>query len=497
MSDSKTSQKAGRPSSAYTQLGRALAAAFLVTVAIPTFIDVTVARHNPGFIGQLHVAMCVIYGITSFMIVLEAILACRVTGTSRLAKTGQLSTSTLPPCTAIIAAYLPNEQEIILDTIRHMLNTVDVPRDNFQVILAYNSPTPLAVEVELEGLALLDSRLTILHVHDSHSKAENVNAAVKIARGEIVAVYDADHFPESKCFQKAWRWLEKDNDVVQGRCVIGNWSDNWITRTVAVEFDNIYAVSHQGRARLSGTAIFGGSHGYWRKSVLESVRLDASMLTEDIDASVRALLDGKRIVHDREIISRELAPTRFMDWFFQRKRWAQGWLEVTLRHQSSLLSTPYLSAGQKSVWFYLLGWREMYPILSIQFFSMIFAAWILHVPIHWFNTPFYIASGIVNLGSGPLTLIITSSCSSREGRKGLGWWYWVYALLNLPYTLLKTIVTLVAQYAHLVRDREWLTTPRMTHLEEIAEPEEELCEEPLEVRGRLVSSVAESLGEDK
>ena len=78
-----------------------------------------------------------------------------------------------------------------------MLGQVDVPADHFQVILAYNTPEPLPIEDVLRDMAAHDSRLCLLRVADSRSKAENVNAALKVATGEIVAVYDADHLPEA------------------------------------------------------------------------------------------------------------------------------------------------------------------------------------------------------------------------------------------------------------------------------------------------------------
>ena len=161
-----------------------------------------------------------------------------------------------------------------------------------------------------------------------------------------MAVYDADHLPEAQCFRKAWRRLAQGYHVVQGRCVIRNYAENWLTRTVAVEFDSIYAVSHQGRSNMSGTAIFGGSNGYWRRDALRDVGMNPAMLTEDIDSSVRTLLAGRRLIHDRSIVSYELAPTQPRHWFFQRKRWAQGWLEVTLAYLKALLESSTSAWGR-------------------------------------------------------------------------------------------------------------------------------------------------------
>lgn len=427
----------------------------LATVALPTVADVALARVHPQFLRGLQWFLIVLYSFASIMMLWEGICALRLP----LAPPEPTSEE-MPCCTALIAAYLPNEQDIILETVLHMLGTIALPKEKFQVLLAYNTPETLPIEKVLQDLADHDSRLCLRRVEGSHSKAENVNAAIADATGEIIAIYDADHLPEARCFHKAWRWLSNGYQVVQGRCVIRNHNENWLTRTVAVEFDIIYAVSHQGRSTLSHTAIFGGSDGYWQAEALRAVGMNGAMLTEDIDSSVRTLLAGRHLIHDRTICSFELAPARPRHWFFQRKRWSQGWLEVTLRYQHDLLRSRHLNALQKFIWFYLLGWREVYPLLSMQFYPLIFASWWMHYPLHWFRPGWFLATSLFNLTSGLWVLGIAARCASREGRRGLSAWYFIYGVFSLVYTTLKTFVTLVAQYAHATCDTTWVTTPR-------------------------------------
>lgn len=430
--------------------------AFIVLIALPTVFYVAVAHTYPAIVGILQYVVTGVYAFTSGMLVWEAIVAWRL-GHGAASPAAMIA---LPACTAIIAAYLPNEQDIILATIRHMLTQVDVPPDRFQVILAYNTPESLVIEADLQEIAARDPRLLPLRVSGSHSKAENVNAALGAATGEIVAVYDADHWPAADCFHRAWSRLSEGADMVQGRCVIRNHEQNWLTRTIAIEFDTIYAVSHPGRARLSGTAIFGGSNGYWRRETLARLEMNPAMLTEDIDVSVRSLLDGCRLVHDRSIVSAELAPVQVVHWMSQRKRWAQGWLEVALKHTGPLMRSPYFTPGQKALWFYLLAWREIYPALAIQFFPLILTSAITGIPIHWLGSPLLIAAGILNWGCGPFVLLATYSCAPPRTRRGLGVWYWTYGPFSLVYTTLKMTITVIAQVSHLQRDREWVTTPR-------------------------------------
>ena len=147
--------------------------------------------------------------------------------------------------------------------------------------------------------------------------------------------------------------------------MIRNGDDSALAKLVAVEFEQIYAVSHPGRAALFGFGIFGGSNGYWRASALERIRLRGSYLTEDIEASVRVLEAGGRIVNDPGLISRELAPETPRALWNQRMRWAQGWFQVSVRHLGALLRSPVLTLRQRIGVAYLLGWREVYPWVAL------------------------------------------------------------------------------------------------------------------------------------
>jgi cellulose synthase/poly-beta-1,6-N-acetylglucosamine synthase-like glycosyltransferase len=271
----------------------------------------------------------------------------------------------LPPTTAIVAAYLPNEQDIIVETVLHHLRSG--PAD-LQVIVAYNTPRHLDVEDELRAIAAANPRLQLLRVEGSTSKAENVNAAIELARGEIVAIFDADHHPAPGAFHGAWRWLANGYDVVQGRCAVrpsaGRARRSFLETVITAEFEQIYTVSHPGRNRIQGFGIFGGSNGYWRAEAIHNVQLDPTMLTEDIDASVRLLRNGGRIITDPDIISAELAPPSLRALCQQRARWSQGWFQVARKHLGDFVHDQNLSVRERIGAAWLFGTCAVMPWVS-------------------------------------------------------------------------------------------------------------------------------------
>ena len=362
-----------------------------------------------------------------------------------------------PRATAVIAAYLPNEADTIVETLQTFL--AQEYSGGLQVVLAYNTPGPMEVEPRLQLMAQNHPELDVIRVEDSTSKAQNVNAALRVAEGEFVGIFDADHHPMPGAFERAWRWLADGADVVQGHCVIRNGAENWLTKLVAVEFEQIYAVSHPGRAALHDFGIFGGSNGYWRSEALEQVRLRGSFLTEDIEASMRVLQAGGRIVNDPGLVSHELAPTNLTALWRQRMRWAQGWFQVSCRHLGRTLTSPNLSLRQKLGATYLLGFREVYAWLSVL-------AWPLLAFLAWrdggldLSSPLFVLATLFISVSGPVQTVAAWRLAAPELRRHPRWFVSA-AFLNLFfYTELKNLIARVAHLKQLRGEHQWVVTPR-------------------------------------
>ena len=236
----------------------------------------------------------------------------------------------------LIVAYLPNEQDIIMDRINYALDEIKYPSHKIRINLLYNTPKSIEpLETELIELASKKSHFRVIKVENSKSKADNLNYYFTLnTGGDIICIFDADHYPHPYgCRWAIERFMQEKNvDVVQGRCVIFNSKASWLSSMIAVEFDKIYAVSHPGRTAMMEFGLFTGSNGFWRDHLLRDLKMDGSILTEDIDSSLRALARGCKIVHDLNVISYELAPTDIPAMWKQRLRWAQGWTQVSMRH---------------------------------------------------------------------------------------------------------------------------------------------------------------------
>ncbi len=369
-----------------------------------------------------------------------------------------------PAASAVIAAYLPNEAATVVETVEAFLR-VDYPGP-LQVILAYNSPRAMPVEAVLQEIARRDPRFLPLRVHGSSSKAQNVNAALAQVAGEFVGVFDADHHPDPDSFTRAWRWLASGFDIVQGHCLVRNGDASPVARMVAVEFETIYTVSHPGRARLHGFGVFGGSNGYWKTDLLRQTRMHGFMLTEDIDSSMRVIAAGYKIASDPYLISRELAPVTLKALWHQRMRWAQGWFQVSYRHLGRALRSPHLSPRQKLGMLQLLGWREIFPWLSLQVLPILayHLAW-RGEAVDWL-APFFLFTTLVMLSNRPAQILFTYRQADPQIRCRKGWFVRYFLVSLFFYMEMKNLISRVAHVKEAMRERQWKVTPRAS-IEEV------------------------------
>jgi cellulose synthase/poly-beta-1,6-N-acetylglucosamine synthase-like glycosyltransferase len=429
----------------------------LVFFAAPTAALVALAGPMPYVLDLTMYLVATAYIVTAALMLLEV-----RSGLDRRAPDPAIDTGEARKrlVTLLVAAYLPNERDVILDTVQHLTTQLDHPSYRTEVILAYNTPEAMPeLEAQLRELSAFNASFTAVRIEGSTSKAQNIVGGLEHARGEVTAVLDADHHLHHDAISRALRWFDLNYDVVQGRCVVRNRRENRLTRLVTCEFEHIYAVMHAGRSQLFDAALFGGSNGFWRTDLLKRIGMDHTMLTEDIDSTLRATLAGARFVHDRSILSSELAPTTAKAWWNQRLRWAQGWLQVTLRHQRAVLASDVLTSTQKWCWTYLMSWREVFPVIASLAPAVIVASVVRGHGMHP-GDPYLLLASIVTLASGLVSAYAAWRLATPATREEMGRAFFVYALATLPYTMLKNLVAMWGMVRESVGIRTWVVTTR-------------------------------------
>ncbi|WP_176037137.1 glycosyltransferase family 2 protein [Brucella tritici] len=181
----------------------------------------------------------------------------------------------------------------------------------------------------------LNFELVLVPSGGPKTKPKALNYALQFARGEIVAVFDAEDRPHPDQLLEAWQTFQAEGDklaCVQAPLIIGNFRHNLLTRMFAFEYAALFRGLLPWLASRGLVIPLGGTSNHFRRSCLEQVGgWDAYNVTEDADLGVRLARFGYRIgVITRGTI--EDAPVNYDVWRKQRTRRLKGWMQTWLVH---------------------------------------------------------------------------------------------------------------------------------------------------------------------
>lgn len=230
-------------------------------------------------------------------------------------------------------------------------------------------------------------------------KAGALENGLKLAKGKLVAVFDADFMPKPDCLRKMVDYFSDERiGMVQMRWGHINANYSLLTRIQEILLDGHFVVEQMSRNRTGAFFNFNGTAGMWRREAIEwSGGWQHDTLTEDTDLSFRAQLMGWKFVYllDEDVPA-EL-PVDMNAFKVQQRRWAKGLVQVGLKLMPRIWKHPKLSLQQKTELFFRLfgNCAAMLmivlsllhiPVLIVRFNQGFFHMLLLDVPLMLFAT---------------------------------------------------------------------------------------------------------------
>lgn len=157
-------------------------------------------------------------------------------------------------------------------------------------------------------------------------KAGALQNGLRIARGDFIAVFDADFVPpEDFLLQLLPGFTSPETGMVQARWTHLNENHSLLTRLQAFALDTHFMIEQRVR-NLTGAFInFNGTAGIWRRQCIEDAGgWNADTLTEDLDLSYRAQLKGWKFVFDETVEVPSELPVEIGGFRAQQFRWTKG-----------------------------------------------------------------------------------------------------------------------------------------------------------------------------
>ena len=231
-----------------------------------------------------------------------------------------------PACSILIPAH--NEEKVIGPTIEAMLR-LKYPRDKLQILIINDGSTDATKEI-IESYVKADSRVELFNIPErdgGKGKSRTLNLGLKAAKGEIIAIYDADNTPEENSLRylAAQLLLHKELGAVIGKFRTVNKDKNWLTRFINIETLSFQSMLQAGRWQMHNIATLPGTNFVMWKWLIDDLDgWDEEALTEDSELSIRIYEEGYKIKYIPYAKTFEQEPESWKVWIKQRMRWVRG-----------------------------------------------------------------------------------------------------------------------------------------------------------------------------
>jgi cellulose synthase/poly-beta-1,6-N-acetylglucosamine synthase-like glycosyltransferase len=162
-------------------------------------------------------------------------------------------------------------------------------------------------------------------------KAGALKYGLEIARGEYIAIFDADFVPKPDFLLKTIPYMVADQKIgmVQTRWEHLNSDYSLLTRTQAMALDGHFVIEQAVRNKVGFFINFNGTAGVWRRScIVDAGNWQADTLTEDLDLSYRAQLRGWKFKYLNNVTSPAELPSEINALKSQQFRWTKGAIET-------------------------------------------------------------------------------------------------------------------------------------------------------------------------
>jgi cellulose synthase/poly-beta-1,6-N-acetylglucosamine synthase-like glycosyltransferase len=161
-------------------------------------------------------------------------------------------------------------------------------------------------------------------------KAGALKAGLKTARGEYIAIFDADFIPHKDFLRKTLPFFSSDGiGMVQTRWEHINGDYSILTKAQALALDGHFVIEQTVRNKAGFFINFNGTGGIWRKKCIEDAgNWHEDTLTEDLDLSYRAQLNGWKFVFLKDFTSPAELPSEINALKNQQFRWTKGAIET-------------------------------------------------------------------------------------------------------------------------------------------------------------------------
>jgi cellulose synthase/poly-beta-1,6-N-acetylglucosamine synthase-like glycosyltransferase len=234
----------------------------------------------------------------------------------------------------VVTIQLPLYNELyVVERLIQKVCEIEYPKEKLEIQVLDDS-TDETVNITAKMVELKQSEgFDISHIRRANRKGFKAGAlkeGLHIAKGEYIAIFDADFIPHKDFLKKTISFFTDDKiGMVQTRWEHLNGDHSILTKVQALALDGHFVIEQTVRNKAGFFINFNGTGGVWRKNCIEDAgNWHDDTLTEDLDLSYRAQLKGWRFIFIKDFTSPAELPSEINALKSQQFRWTKGAIET-------------------------------------------------------------------------------------------------------------------------------------------------------------------------
>ena len=270
----------------------------------------------------------------------------------------------------VVTIQLPLYNEMyVVDRLVDAVCGIDYPREKLEIQVLDDSTDETCAIAENAVRRHAAAGIDIKYIHRtdrSGYKAGALEAAMYVARGNFIAIFDADFIPEPDFLMATvHHFTDPKVAMVQTRWGHLNEDYSLLTKIQAILLDAHFVLEHGSRNRGGCFFNFNGTAGIWRReAIIDGGGWQHDTLTEDLDLSYRTQLRGWQFVFLPGHVAPAELPVEMNAFKSQQHRWAKGSIQTFLKLMPRILQSDQPFKVKAEAFFHLSA-NFNYPLMCV------------------------------------------------------------------------------------------------------------------------------------
>ncbi len=276
-------------------------------------------------------------------------------------------------------------EEYVMERLLENISKIEYPKSKLEIQVLDDSTDDTVIRTAERINALRAEGLDIQHIRRQNRegfKAGALKKGLEIAKGDFIAIFDADFLPDSDWLKKTVIFFkDKEIGVVQTRWGHINRNYSTLTKIQAFALDAHFTLEQVGRNAKGHFINFNGTAGIWRKEcILDAGNWEGDTLTEDLDLSYRAQLKNWKFKYLEDVETPAELPVVISAARSQQFRWNKGGAENFRKTVWSVLNAKNISFKTK--------FHGVMHLLNSSMFLCVFIVALLSIPMLYIKNSF-------------------------------------------------------------------------------------------------------------